>query len=131
MNRLLQVLTARWLVTLVGALALAVLVWFLGPVIAIAEHRPLESDLVRAVLVAAILVGWGLFNILDRARAAARNEQMISAIGTGAGTAAAAPADSEGEQLRERLEEALRDLKRLRGANRRGRTYLYELPWYI
>jgi type VI secretion system protein ImpL len=128
MKRLLQVLTARWLVTLIGALALALLVWFLGPLIAVAGYRPLDSDLVRAGVMAAILVAWGLVNILGHTRAAARNEDMIEAIG---GAAERTAGDGESDQLRGRLEEALRDLRRLRGADRRGRAYLYELPWYM
>lgn len=130
MKALWEVLTARWLVTLVGALALALLVWFLGPLIAVAGYRPFESDLVRAGIVTAILVAWGLINILGHARAAARNERMIEAIGS-ASTGQGAAGSGESDQLRQRLEEALRDLRRLRGVDRRGRGYLYELPWYI
>jgi type VI secretion system protein ImpL len=129
MTKLVEIVTARWLVTLIGALALALLVWFLAPFIAIGGYRPFESDLVRAAIAAAILVGWGLVNILGQARAASRNEKMIAAIGGAGGEPS--PGDAESARLRARLEDALRELRRLRGAKRRGRAYLYELPWYV
>lgn len=131
MKRVLEVVTARWLVTLIGAIALALIVWYVGPLIAIGGYRPLQSDLIRTGVVGAIFIGWGLLNINSRIQAANVNERMIDGIvGAGAGGGGSA-SDSEIAELRARLEEALRGLRRLRGADRRGRAYLYELPWYI
>ena len=43
MKKILAILKNRWFVSLLGLLAVAVLVWFLGPLIAIAGAVPLAG----------------------------------------------------------------------------------------
>jgi len=54
---ILSVLTARWFVTLIGAIILALVVWFVGPLIAVGNVRPLDSEIIR--LIAEISMGAG------------------------------------------------------------------------
>ena len=83
MKSVLNVLRARWFVTLIGALALALLVWFVGPLIAVGEFRPLDGDLVRMIVVAVILLLWGALNMLSLARAKKTDQQMVASIAEG------------------------------------------------
>ena len=63
-------------------------------------------------------------------RQAAADKKLVA--GAAGGEAkGAAPAGAEVAALRQHLEEAQRYLKRLHGPDRRGKKYLYELPWYI
>ncbi|HTO83207.1 MAG TPA: hypothetical protein VMQ73_13270, partial [Methylomirabilota bacterium] len=80
LKRIVSVLTARWLVTLIGAIILALLVWFVGPLIAVADMRPLESDLVRFIVILVILVIWGVANIISLLRAKKANDQLVQGI---------------------------------------------------
>src|SRR5258708_23317991 len=129
MKRVLGILTAKWFVTLIGAIALSLIVWFIGPLLAVADMRPLESDWVRLVVVMAIVFVWGLVNIFSRVKQARTNDQMAQAL-TQAKDAAGPEAGEEIALLRKRLEEALGLLKKGAGGKGRGR-YLYQLPWYM
>ena len=76
-KRLLVILTARWFVTLLGATALALLIWHLGPLIAFGDARPLESDIARMIAVAAVIVAWSLGTLIAEVRAAHKNRALI------------------------------------------------------
>lgn len=134
MKRVVSVLTAKWFVTLVGAIALSLVVWFIGPLIAIAEFRPFESDLGRMIAIMAILVVWGLVNVLGRAKEAKTNKEMVETLteaqaGGGKGGASSSASAEEVALLKTRIEEALQVLRKTSQA--RGGKYLYQLPWYM
>ena len=59
---------AFWLwigLSLLGALLLALLVWFGGPLIAIADYAPLEGTGVRLSIIAVILAAIGLYGVMS------------------------------------------------------------------
>jgi len=70
MKRILGILTAKWFITLLGAIALSLIVWFIGPLIAVADSRPLDSEIVRLIVVMGIVFVWGLINIFARVKEA-------------------------------------------------------------
>jgi type VI secretion system protein ImpL len=123
-------LPPRWATTLLGALALGTLLWYLGPTLGFGGFRPLESVTVRLVVVAVLLAAWLAVTWFMHAREVAANKKMIEGA-AGGQDSAADPAGAQVATLRQHLEEAQRHLKRLHGADRRGKKYLYELPWYI
>jgi type VI secretion system protein ImpL len=133
---ILSVLTARWFVTLIGAVILALVVWFVGPLIAVGDVRPLDSEIVRLIVVLVILVIWGIWNIISLLRAKKSNDQLVNGISQ-ASAADAQAADLEAAKkeevgvLQERLEDALALLKRAKLGKGSNRQYLYQLPWYI
>src|SRR6185312_7572619 len=133
---ILSVLTARWFVTLIGAIILALVVWFVGPLIAVGDVRPLDSDIVRLIVVLVILVIWGIWNIISLLRAKKSNDQLVKGISqASAADAEAADLDARKKEevgvLQERLEDALALLKRAKLGKGSNRQYLYQLPWYI
>jgi len=135
-KRILSVLTARWFVTLIGAIILALIVWFVGPLIAVGDVRPLDSDIVRLIVVLVILVIWGIWNIISLLRAKKSNDQLVK------GISQASAADAEAADLDARKKEevgcprgptqgcdgAAQARQARQGSNRQ---YLYQLPWYI
>src|SRR4029450_10847749 len=98
---ILSVLTARWFVTLIGAIILALVVWFVGPLIAIGDVRPLDSEIIRLIVVLVILVIWGIWNIISLLRTKKSNEQVVKGI-----SEASAP-DAEATDLEGRKTDAL------------------------
>lgn len=131
MKRLFVHLKERWFITLVGAIALALVVWFIGPLIAIANVRPLDSEFIRGIVALLIILAWGLYNTLTRVQATRNDREMVATIATSPGKDGAAEASGEIAALRQRLEEALTLLKKSVGAKGGGSRYLYELPWYM
>lgn len=133
----------RWTMAFIGLAAVALLIWFIGPLIAIADHRPLESDTVRLILIASVFIfyagklAWGAIKAKNlNARLMEGLLRHPSPPPQPGGSAGA----EEVEVLRKRFEEAVAVLKQADIGGRpknplvalmTRRQYVYELPWYI
>jgi len=114
-------------------LAIALVVWFIGPAIAVFDARPLESATVRAVVIGVAAAVW-LGVELGRLWAARQaNKKLLEGIaGGGAPDPSAAKSAEEVAVLRQRFEEAAAVLKKAKFEGRGGeQQYLYQLPWYV
>ncbi len=110
----------RWFLGLVGLILLSLLIWFIGPYLAIGVFRPFAGVLARAVTIAVLFLAWGLLAWLRVRRARQASQRLGAAIvGESAG-------DGQGEQLRERFEEAVGYLRQSKQTRN-----LYQLPWYV
>ena len=116
---------AFWLwigLSVLGALLLAGLVWFGGPLISVADYALLEGTGVRLTIILVLflivggVIGWRVYK---RLRAAAALEQAMTE---------AAQEDSDAPVLKQKMEDALATL---RNANKAGGAALYDLPWYL
>lgn len=135
MKRLFQFLTQKWIVSLVGIIALIVLIWLGGPYLGIGDSRPLSSPFNRLLATLIVVVGWGLNNLRLRFKATKANAQMIDNLVASPAAASEVAPDASAEEvalLRDRFGKALAHLKQtgLRG-RLFGKQYLYELPWYV
>lgn len=145
MKKILGVLFNPWLLLVLGLLALAIVIWIVGPLVAIGSVRPLESTTSRVVLIGAIVLLVALRRAWQFWRARTTNDRVVEQLVAPARAAADDPADAELKTLGERFATALETLKRARfdqgrtglaGAwsglsSRVGKRYLYELPWYV
>ncbi len=125
--------TAGWFLSLIGVILIAGLIWFVGPLIAIAEREPLTSVFARLAAILAIFAIWGLVSLYKAYRRAKQNAAFVETIETSspAGepeTPDASAADAERETLSMRLDEALAKLKDAKFGEKGD--YLYQLPWY-
>lgn len=124
--------TLKSLITLVGVLALAVLVWFAGPYIAVADRKILEEEWPRLLVIALLLLAWALNLLRLWWQAKQGNRQLAHGLtqqpeGTGADYG-----ENEVAILSSRFREAVEILKRTSGKQKHySDNYLYELPWYI
>lgn len=120
----------RWVFSIIGLLLLALLIWFVGPLIAIGGWEPLVSTESRLVAILVVVVLWGVKTIWSILRASRNNAQVVNAL-------AAAPAEhdtasqEEVAVLRDRFREALALLKKAKLGGRGRRRRLYQLPWYL
>lgn len=134
MKKLFGFLTQGWFLSLVGTTALAVLVWFAGPLFGFAGTEPLAEESARWILILCLYAAWALFVIGSVIRARLRNRRMVEQL-----AAAPQPApdpteeatSEELETLRSRFDDALEVLKKTATKRRLGGRYLYELPWYL
>ncbi|MDX2506009.1 MAG: type VI secretion system membrane subunit TssM, partial [Gammaproteobacteria bacterium] len=130
MKSMQAIFTKKWLVTLIGVIALSILIWFIGPLIAIAGKVPLQSETSRLISVMVLLLLWGLNNLRIQAQAKKNNDQLIT------GLKEHDPSQSEdisGEEVKilsERFDDALHILKHS-SKNSRGKQFLYDMPWYV
>ncbi|WP_152220271.1 type VI secretion system membrane subunit TssM [Pseudomonas sp. SCB32] len=137
MSQWLRWLRSPALWVLLGLLALAALIWLVGPEIAIGRHRPLYNESARIVLIALLLglfflrVGW------RRLRMAYTNSQLLEHLRSR--SQGNDLADAQQQALAERFDVAIATLKQARfdkderrwSLRRLSRQYLYQLPWYI
>lgn len=110
-------------------LVVSALVWWVGPLIAFGEHRPLDTALARGL---ALAVVWAL-GLLRLVWALLRRRRLNAALvkGMAAGPSAAA---QEEAVLQERFSQAIALLKTAPGAKKGllgSGSSLYELPWYV
>jgi type VI secretion system protein ImpL len=130
----------RALLTVVGVLAAAALIWFVGPLVAIGGVVPLAGEPARWAALVALVVLAMAYAVWRAVGAARRNRRLMEGLVAG-GAAASAPAPGENEVavIAKRFEQAVDVLRRSRiGGKKRpwlaalsGRPYVYELPWYI
>ena len=144
MKKLISLVFNRWVMALLGLCAVGVLIWFVGPLLAIAQYRPLESELSRTTLISIIVflyVAKLLWKVVKAKRAnAGLMEGLIKQVGQQG--ASESPGADEIATLGKRFEEAVIVLKQARlgqdgktplsgGLARFSRQWVYELPWYI
>ncbi len=123
----------RWVLSLLGLVALSLIIWFVGPLFAFAGYKPLEPELPRWILIAIAVAVWIGRRVWKWVKALQTNRQLLG------GLAAPAAAPNEGErasveelaELRRRMQEALAILKKMRVKGTFGARYIYQLPWYI
>lgn len=146
MKKLLGLIFHPWLLLALGAVALSVAIWIVGPMIAVGNWRPLESEFSRWIFIAALLA----FVLLRQAwrwwKARRTNSQVVAQLTAAAPSATPNdPASAEIAVLQQRFNQALDQLRQARFSSGRkgpgaiwsdfsariGRRYLYELPWYV
>lgn len=124
-------------VSLIGLLAISLLIWFVGPKIKFGDENkaPLASETVRLICIMVALVLWGLNNLRIQARDKKTNSDLVSGLkGAQEPNPSSGLAEQTSEemlQINERFAQALDTLKRYRFKGVGGSRALYELPWYI
>ncbi len=116
----------RWVIPLLGLIALSLIIWFVGPLLEV-----LAPPAPRWLLIVLLFAAWAAYRawrIVQARRQAA--EVMASLAADTAPDPASVATAEELATLRQRMDEALALLKkaRLGGDERRN---LYQLPWYV
>ncbi|MEL7449208.1 MAG: type VI secretion system membrane subunit TssM, partial [Pseudomonadota bacterium] len=120
----------RWVISLLGLIALCLVVWFVGPLIAIAGSEPLISPVVRLVVILVFVLIWGANNLRQQAAVNKANREIAEGLVESDGDAGSDDASMSADEvatLQKRFEEAVTVLKK----SRKDGAGLYDLPWYI
>lgn len=133
---LVLLLLLRWSVAVIGVAALSLLIWHAGPLLAFGQAHPLADEVVRAVIIAALvflIVAYEVFQFLRRSQA---DGSLLEKILNFGGQRPEVAAREEIATVNSAVQKALNQLKGMRtgaGLSRllEGRRYLYELPWYM
>ncbi|HEX6708645.1 MAG TPA: type VI secretion system membrane subunit TssM [Albitalea sp.] len=129
----------RPLLSVLGVAAAAALLWFVGPLVAIAGSVPLAGERARWVAILVLVAAAALRAAWRAARSARRNRRLMDGLVAQADKPSpSVPGAAEVALIGKRFEQAIGLLKRSRLGGRSawlgalsGRPYLYELPWYI
>ena len=116
----------RWLISLIWATAIAGLIFFYGETLAFGTWHPFSNQRVRVVAVIVVYAIWLVWLISRLVRARRTDQKLIDGLtAEGKVDPARAAAEDVGE-LRARLKDALKTLRKTL-----GRGAIYQLPWYL
>ena len=118
----------RWIRTFLAVAALSIMIWLFGPLIGFGQAHPLDSEFMRLLAIAVLVVLWVIINLTHSLRAARKEKDLVEDVAKPAPDAAATESAAEVEELGKRLKDALHTLKK---AKLGGGKKLYQLPWYM
>ncbi|UHD16098.1 type VI secretion system membrane subunit TssM [Thiocapsa bogorovii] len=134
MKKLFAFIGKRWFLSLLGTIALAILVWFAGDLIAIGGRTPMASPVMRLAVIGSLFGVWGLWQIGSAVRARLRNRQLVDRLAASQANEADPAEAASAEELavlNERFQDALSLLKGSEVRHRLGGRWVYQLPWYL
>ena len=120
---MLKVFKKRLVLEILGILLLSLLIWYAGPYLAFADHRPLATEGARYLIIALVIAIWAALKLLKILKAASAGRKLANAV---ASQPDPTPSADEA-QLRERFEDAIAALRQSRGRDHN----LYAEPWYV
>lgn len=124
-------LRKTWVWTLLLVLFAALLVWFVGPLLAVDDYKFWESSTSRLLTVSVLFLIWGLAMVFVSWRAGIRKKAIEDSEDGQDRIRREEQIDEEQKELRARFKEALKTLKTsslYRGRSERWRS---DLPWYL
>ena len=122
----------RWVRTLIVALCVAALVWFIGPLIGVGAAHPLDTEFIRMLVVGGVFVVWLVWNLVQTIKDNKREKALAAGITEESPDAKAKERERASAEevaiVDDRLKEALKTLKTSKtGAGKK----LSQLPWYM
>jgi len=116
MKKILSILKNPWLIGITGFLAVAGLIWYLGPLIAVAGQTPLASDLGRVGTIMTVGGMYGLYQLFYYIDTLKRNRNMLAdlagqvgRVGQGGGPGLPSGGEEAHEQQKKKKEEEVSD----------------------
>ena len=120
-----------WVWSLCLALVLALLIWFVGPLLAVADSKFWEPAASRLVSISLLFLAWGLFIVFISWRANVRKKAEADDVDAQERLRREGLISEEQVELRGRFKQALRTLKTSSLYRGRSEKWRNELPWYL
>src|SRR5690242_7483259 len=121
MRAILRIFGSRWFLSGIGVVLLALLVWWFGPFL-----PALESWILRAAVIAAMVLIWASANLVLDLRRRRRDIALVAGATQPEPDDGALASAEEEAAIHDKLTAALTMLRKASGT----RGYLYEQPWY-
>ena len=125
------ILRKTWVWTLLVTLLTALLVWFVGPLLAVDDYKFWESPISRLLTISVFFLLWGLAMVFASWRAGVRKKANEESEDGQERLRRDEQIDEEQRELKARFKDALKTLKTsslYRGRSERWRS---DLPWYL
>lgn len=121
-------LIGRRFISIIWLVAICVIVWFYGSMLALGQWKPLISTNARIFLIAALIFAWLIYIAVTIIQSRRRDAALVDGIERSAEQEAKASQQAEVGEIHQRLKDALQLLRRV---TRKRFGYIYELPWYV
>ncbi|OZY87500.1 type VI secretion protein [Cellvibrio mixtus] len=137
MNKIGRFFTHPVVISLIGLLLVALLIWFAGPHIKFGadNQAPLADPVTRLLLIMAAIILWGLNNLRLQMMTNRNNKTLVTELQSNnsyvQADVASEQAADEIAQINDRFRQALDTLNKLKFAGKGKKKALYQLPWYI
>ncbi len=113
---------------ILGLIFLGLLIWFVGPLLAIDEYRPLAGIWSRVITITIPVLIWLLLILRTRKKAKSAEQQLLN--GLTQSEYSQSGVSTELQKMDRDFNEALNLLKRPKPGKKTA-NYLYAIPWYI
>ena len=137
MKKVIAFFKNKIVISLIGLLALSIIVWFVGPMVKFGEDNsaPLGSVVARLVAIIILVILWGLNNLRIQLMNKKQNDDLVDDLESNQEAlvldGSSDQTSEEMHQMNQRFSEALSTLKKLKFKGKGNKKALYELPWYI
>lgn len=126
MERVISFFKMKWVLETIAIVLLALLIWFIAPLISVAGNVWLESEFSRWLTIGIIIGLWSCYQLIVLILARKRENQLVADLTSSANQTLVS---DEHQVLQKGFEEAMALLKNT-SAKASNRQYLYDLPWY-
>lgn len=131
-KKIITKLKSKLVITILGFICLALLIWFGGPLLAIAGYEPLITVSARIIFLLLIVIVWGAIKFTHKVKDKKQNEAMVNNLIHGEEDMKENTSDeavkSEIGVLHKKMVQALDILKNTKFSENKN---IYKLPWYI
>ncbi|POO55578.1 type VI secretion system membrane subunit TssM [Agrobacterium rosae] len=117
-------LIGRRFISLLWAVALCVVIWFYGYLVAFGTFKPFGTTQARLIAIGIILLIWVVYIVITAYRARKQDKELVDSIEQ----EALNNRNAEVGEIQTRLKEALALLRRV---TKKRFGYIYDLPWYV
>jgi len=124
-------LRQTWVWTLLLVLFVALLVWFVGPLLAVDDYKFWESATSRLLTISMLFLIWGLAMVFVSWRAGIRKKAVEETEDGQDRIRREELIDEEQKELKERFKDALKTLKTSSLYRGRSERWRNDLPWYL
>ena len=136
MKKVINFFGNKFVISLIGLIAISIIIWFVGPIIKFGENNvaPLEGEIARLLAIIILLILWGLNNLRIQLMNKKHNDNLVDDLEQNQEDVADSSADQSAEemqQISQRFSDALSTLSKLKFSGKSRSKALYELPWYI
>ncbi|WP_223669959.1 type VI secretion system membrane subunit TssM [Kangiella shandongensis] len=121
--------TNKWVITIIVIAAVIALIWFGGPLISIADVKPLESEVARLATLFVLAMIWAMYNLFQKSKANKNNKKLVESM-------VEQPVEEDEHEklskeevgvLQDRMKQALSILEK----NKLNGKNIYQLPWFV
>jgi type VI secretion system protein ImpL len=128
-KKIFSFLIQPWLLSLIAIILLSLVIWFVGPLIAIADYKPLITDASRFICIILLLIAWGANNLRSTSRNNEKEKNIAKELTENNQKINTEVTKSPDEKIIiERFNDAIKTLQ----SNKYGKKgKLYTLPWYV
>ncbi|MBX2825483.1 MAG: type VI secretion system membrane subunit TssM [Gammaproteobacteria bacterium] len=131
MSYLLNMIKSRLFLAFCGLVFLAMIVWYVGPLLSVGDFAPLASEKNRIIVIAILTVIWLLSAIWRFFKARRDNNQMLDSLAEQPSLSPNEEASAEEVAiLQDKMQAAVETLKQRNFSKKGGSRFIYELPWY-